>query len=171
MKSKLFSIFIITMLILTMVSCKKTGCSDFNDAEISWTEYNTVSQVFAYFTNKKRADSHIFDTVRIQGYALDFNDSTYYSTEYYSNLWPGVLLTDNPNEHTIHSITIVISGDTTAMSWLKEYKFGQQLRLTGFCHADDPGDEYGCGSTVGMTPIEVEINNQNGTTSRKLVVQ
>ena len=162
MKSKLFSIFIITMLILTMVSCKKTGCSDFNDAEISWTEYNTVSQVFAYFTNKKRADSHIFDTVRVAGYVPDYYDKNYYRDLFNNgNSWIEIGITDEPihRPHGVHQI--IIGADTITMSWLKEYKFGQQLRLTGFCHADAPGDEYGCGWTVGMTPIEVEINNQN----------
>ena len=155
-------LLLLCVVAICFVGCKKTICSDFSDGEISWTEYNSVSQVHAYFTNKDRADSHMFDTVRVAGYVPDYYDTNYYRDLFNNgNSWIEIGITDEPihRPHGVHQI--IIGADTITMSWLKDYEFGQQIQLTGLCHAEDPMDNSGCTWTVGMTPIEVEINNQN----------
>lgn len=134
--------------------------------EISWTGYNSVDAVSEYFSYVNTSREHQYDTVRVFGYALGHGDADYYINQYNSaashnseNWVVEVGLSGDPNATSISQCKyiIILHGKIGRMEWLKDYKAGQKIRVTGTCYADQPMDNKGCGYTVTMIANKVEV--------------
>lgn len=120
--------------------------------KISWNEYNTVKQVKEYFQYKNSADLHRDDSVRMCGYVVgsccdtNYFLSVYEQAEQHNHAM--VYLCDDPTaRHGTDAggrISMALVGNFEQMKWLKDYKEGEKVYVTGYCYAGDPEDDRGC---------------------------
>ncbi len=169
----LFMVFV-AIVSLATVSCNKNDCERCtittepctgyapDGIEISWTDYNTVEAVHAYFKHVYTAKEHKNDTVRLCGYIVGYNDTNYYRTQY-ENPYCGlvnVYITDNPEKQFMSSggLCIPLVGKQEQMGWLLEYRAKQKVFVTSFCDATDPAGNL-CNWVVTATADSVFIES------------
>ena len=96
--------FLIFLLPLLAAGCKEkeTACAEYApaDAAISWTDYNSVSDVVKYFRcHRKTAEQHLGDTLKIKGWVC-FGLPREWGPNYMYGHWTNqAYLTSNPSHY------------------------------------------------------------------------
>ena len=129
--------------------------------EISWTDYNTVSEVCHYLGYPHTNELHRDDTVWVWGYVKCTDDTGFFSSLYeraeqYNTLnfnlcsYPYPL----PAGMSAGGIgEIAVHGNFEQTKWIKDYKPGQKVYAKGFCSLASPMDDRGCFYTLWMEII------------------
>lgn len=148
--------YLVVCMAATLVACKDK-CDGYapKGTELSKTDYNTVSQVYAFYSHHKTAEAHMNDTVLLCGYILENYD---YDSAYHHAEWGylSLFMSDTPIIDKYEEHIIQLNGDTASMSWLLNYTFGQKMYFKVFCYAANPMDDGGCQWTVGADLISVD---------------
>ena len=166
MKTRVIAM-IMSISILSLYGCKM-NCDGYapKSVDISWDNYNSVKAVRDYFKYYNTAEQHRHDTIRMCGYILGDGDTNYYRTIYenaeYDGVW--VRITDDPNDWLDGrarggKLVMPMGGTLEQMAWLREYRTGQKVYVTGFCYPGDPEDDSGCYWTTLFQVINVVVNN------------
>lgn len=174
MKKILKAIFFVTIVGMTLTGCnKKEVCKSYalDDKEISWTDYNTVGEVNAYFEcYKETVRMHLGDTMKVVGYLVPgslgitgpFNYESILSGNGYVDLRMGdyyeipcnkqglVFLRGNLNENNPDYVS--------DLSMFQDYQWGQKIYATVIILWRSINSEYCCDYLV-CRPIEIEIEN------------
>lgn len=158
--------YLVVCMAATLVACKdnytaKDKCDGYvpERTELSKMDYNTVSQVWAYYCHYETANAHMNDTVLICGYVQTLGNNCYdYDSAYRHAEWGflNVVMADTPTYDKYDIKKIELVGDTASMSWLQNYTFGQKMYFKVFCGASSPMDDRGCQWTVKASLISVD---------------
>lgn len=131
---------------LMEIGCKEEKCEPYasDDLEISWTDYNTVKQVWDYFgCHEETCWMHTGDTFKVMGYPLRYAAQTG-PFEYDSNARSfGFFFGDNwKKPHNQQTAVMIIDGDSSVMSCFRDYSWGRKVyfTVTGLMF----GGDYGC---------------------------
>lgn len=153
----------IGILLALLCSCKY-DCSGYapSGAEISWNDYNSVKDVNDYFKYLHTSELHKNDTVLVCGYIIGNRDTNYYRSLYEDAEREGFIwleLADIPDRPSVGGMGGIIMLYTFAyleqLEWLKEYKTGQRVYVSGFCYAAHPADDKGCQWIPEMSAINI----------------
>lgn len=163
---------------IVVVGCqKKKECLSFapSEKEISWTDYNTVGEVWDYFgCYSETAAMHYGDTMKVMGYIVPGTLGIVDSFNYESNIIPtggSSLYLDmgdywdvpNNKQHVLFlygNLGDSESNNAEVMAKFEDYQWGQKVYATVVIMSRAV-DEFCCDSPV-LKPIEVEIGNKEG---------
>lgn len=125
MKNRISIIVLLSALVLVLV----TGCKK-ESLELSWTDYNSVDDVWLYFKNNKNLNDHQGDTIKVRGWlycnyetmyhcfnqylcGIDYPDSVFVSAGIVFFTNPCVFLfmgTDSISSHSVYHRPVCVTG-------------------------------------------------------------
>ncbi len=172
MKSKTITFLLLAATSLTMSGCAEEVCKLYApaDKEISWTDYNTVTEVNDYFEcYQETYRMHIGDTMKVMGYlipgtwgvSVPFNyDSQITADGEVISLSLGDYVDVPHNEQGL----VILSGylgeygpnDVEIFSKFRDYQWGQKVYATVIIVSRSVDPNYCCDYLV-CKPIEAEI--------------
>lgn len=157
---------------IVVVGCqKKKECLSFapSEKEISWTDYNTVGEVWDYFgCYQETAKEHYRDTMKVVGYIIPGTKGIVGPFDYESHITSDGLSIhlgmgdyyDIPcnKQHLVILYGYLgdnMSNDSAIMSKFREYQYGQKVYATLIILSRST--DTGCCDYLVCRPIEIEI--------------
>ena len=160
---------LIILLPLLAAGCKEkeTACAEYAPADtaISWTDYNSVSDVVKYFRcHKKTSDLHHGDTLKIMGYVCKGYPNHWSPSYIVGNDYHLVTLTDNASQleyDDAHMINLTLSDNLADLFMQNRDEYMEkEWYVAGRVHSV-PSDivpaSHCCNYYTSLAVLEVEL--------------
>lgn len=157
---RIMTISALVVACLMATGCKEEQCEPYapQGEEISWTEYNSMSDVCDYFTcHMKTWEMHVGDTFKAIGYIPPYTHSERpynFDSDVHRN---DVCITIGEKSDVPHNKQrcINVHGDTVLMSGFRNYQWGQKIYFTAIVRYWE--DDTWCCCYMGCDMVEYRV--------------